>query len=237
MYAELRNSVLHASRGRKRKLRSSDPSRGVNTPLTMPPKNPQIPLPIPPQLSIAIRTARRLGIRHYTISCLAIMGASFALKGSLIRATRLWGAEGALRSDMGIPRMPAEAYFYGPYLDVVRDQLGEVAWEKTWQEGRAMGMEEAIEYGLSEEEPAHSIAPGTRSIGIQTVVLTRREEEVAALLARQDLTTRQIASELSISEHTVAAHIAKIMKKLGFHSRAQITAWVTERRLPSADTD
>jgi DNA-binding CsgD family transcriptional regulator len=35
----------------------------------------------------------------------------------------------------------------------------------------------------------------------------------------------------------VAAHIAKIMKKLGFHSRAQITAWVTERRLPSADTD
>lgn len=44
--------------------------------------------------------------------------------------------------------------------------------------------------------------------------LTRREEDVAALAAL-GLTNRQIASELSISEHTVAIHVARILKKVG----------------------
>jgi serine/threonine-protein kinase PknK len=46
------------------------------------------------------------------------------------------------------------------------------------------------------------------------------------------LTNRQIATELSISEHTVANYIAKVLKKLGSSSRSQITAWVAERRTP-----
>jgi DNA-binding CsgD family transcriptional regulator len=62
-------------------------------------------------------------------------------------------------------------------------------------------------------------------------VLTPREEEVAALVAR-GLTNRQIASALSISEHTAANHIAKILRRLGISSRSQITAWVAERRTP-----
>jgi DNA-binding CsgD family transcriptional regulator len=52
--------------------------------------------------------------------------------------------------------------------------------------------------------------------------LTGRQLEVA-LLASEGLTNRQIASELSISEHTVAAHLRKILKKLGLRSRAQIS--------------
>jgi DNA-binding CsgD family transcriptional regulator len=53
-------------------------------------------------------------------------------------------------------------------------------------------------------------------------VLTRREREVALLVARR-LTNRQIAKELVISEHTVAAHLRRILKKLGLRSRAQIS--------------
>ena len=40
----------------------------------------------------------------------------------------------------------------------------------------------------------------------------------------------QATSELSISEHTVANHVAKILHKLGLDSRSQLTALVVEQR-------
>ena len=64
-----------------------------------------------------------------------------------------------------------------------------------------------------------------------TPPLTRREKEIAVTVAR-GLTNRQIASELVISEHTAATHVAKILKKLGLNSRFQLAAWVTEQGLP-----
>jgi non-specific serine/threonine protein kinase len=60
--------------------------------------------------------------------------------------------------------------------------------------------------------------------------LTPREQEVAVLLV-QGLTNRQISKRLSISERTAGNHVAKILRKLGLHSRAQIAAWATEREL------
>lgn len=64
--------------------------------------------------------------------------------------------------------------------------------------------------------------------------LTRREREVALLLAR-GLTNRQVAAELVLSERTVENHVSRILGKLGFHSRAQIAVWVAEQRLLPAD--
>ena len=55
--------------------------------------------------------------------------------------------------------------------------------------------------------------------------LTRREREVASLVA-QGLTNREIAGRLFISERTAESHVEQIRGKLGFHSRAQIAAWV-----------
>jgi DNA-binding CsgD family transcriptional regulator len=49
------------------------------------------------------------------------------------------------------------------------------------------------------------------------------------------LTNRQIASDQSISEHTAATHVRRILKKLGLQSRAQIGSWLIERRTPPAD--
>jgi DNA-binding CsgD family transcriptional regulator len=51
------------------------------------------------------------------------------------------------------------------------------------------------------------------------------------------LTNRQIASELSISEHTAATHIRRILKKLGLQSRSQIGSWLAERRPFSTEPD
>jgi DNA-binding NarL/FixJ family response regulator len=54
--------------------------------------------------------------------------------------------------------------------------------------------------------------------------LTRREREVAALLAR-GYTNRQIASALVITEGSAHLHVIRLLHKLGFHTRAQVAVW------------
>jgi DNA-binding CsgD family transcriptional regulator len=55
--------------------------------------------------------------------------------------------------------------------------------------------------------------------------LTRREQEIAALVAR-GLSNREIAAASHISERTVESHVQHILDKLGFTNRTQIAAWV-----------
>jgi DNA-binding CsgD family transcriptional regulator len=72
-------------------------------------------------------------------------------------------------------------------------------------------------------EPADVPAPPRA----KPLALTRREREVAALVA-QGLTNRQIAGRLVISERTAETHVEQIRGKLGFRSRAQIAGWVAQ---------
>ena len=51
-------------------------------------------------------------------------------------------------------------------------------------------------------------------------ILTKREREVFNLLIT-NLTTREIASKLNISEKTVRNHISNVMRKLGVKGRSQ----------------
>src|SRR5215207_3721778 len=163
--------------------------------------------------------------------CLQGLAASAASESRQVRAARLWGFAEAL-----LEKIEAAAYIYAPdrcvYQDQVsaaRAQLDQEAWEAAWAEGRAMTSERAIEYALLEEEehepptpvpvPDQQHPPPPPDERAER--LTAREREVA-LLVRRKLTNRQIAKELSISEHTVANHVAKILKKLRLRSRAQI---------------
>jgi non-specific serine/threonine protein kinase len=61
----------------------------------------------------------------------------------------------------------------------------------------------------------------------ETPALTRRESQVADLVAR-GLTNREIAEKLVISPRTAEGHVERVLAKLGFGSRAQIAAWVAE---------
>jgi DNA-binding NarL/FixJ family response regulator len=60
--------------------------------------------------------------------------------------------------------------------------------------------------------------------------LTPREAQVLALLAT-GRTNRAIASELVISEKTVAAHVSSVFTKLGLSSRSAATAYAYEHHL------
>src|SRR3712207_5668503 len=90
-----------------------------------------------------------------------------------------------------------------------------------------MQLERAVVYVLSEEEPK----PPTLVAVLEqqqpqppadepSERLTAREREVALLVGR-GLTNRQIAKEFSISKRTAEHHVARILKRLGLHSRAQ----------------
>ena len=50
-------------------------------------------------------------------------------------------------------------------------------------------------------------------------ILTKREKEVFDLLIK-NLTTKEIAIELNISEKTVRNHISNVMQKLGVKGRS-----------------
>lgn len=52
------------------------------------------------------------------------------------------------------------------------------------------------------------------------IILTPRERQVFTLLI-DNYTTRQIATELKISEKTVRNHISNVIQKLGVESRIQ----------------
>lgn len=90
-----------------------------------------------------------------------------------------------------------------------------------------MSPEQAIEYGLSADEPDPPVVSVPEQL---PPALSRRQREVALLIAR-GLTNRRIAQEFSISERTVTTHVNHILAKLGATSRAQVAAWIVEQRL------
>ena len=57
-------------------------------------------------------------------------------------------------------------------------------------------------------------------------MLTRREREIAALVAR-GFTNRQIAHKLLLPRRTVSTHLEHVFSKLGVQARAEVAVWIT----------
>ena len=114
--------------------------------------------------------------------------------------------------------------------------LGQQRLDAAWAAGRALSLEQAIEYGLTAPAarrgpaPQAPVPPASTVNGQADSPLTARELEVALLLAR-GLTNRQIADELVIAERTASTHVTHILTKLGFSTRAQVAVWAVERGL------
>jgi DNA-binding NarL/FixJ family response regulator len=85
-----------------------------------------------------------------------------------------------------------------------------------------LSVEDAIGYALNEKP--HVVPSPAKA----EMTLTHRERQVAELVA-QGLSNNDIAARLVISRRTAEAHVEHMLLKLGFTSRAQIAAWVTQR--------
>ena len=63
--------------------------------------------------------------------------------------------------------------------------------------------------------------------------LTEREREVLQWVVR-GMTNKEIGSQLSLSPHTIKAHIRTILEKLHVRSRAGAAAWATRHEAPKS---
>jgi non-specific serine/threonine protein kinase len=187
--------------------------------------------------------------RREIAECLEVLAMLARAQDQPFQAARLFGAAEAALEEIGSSMGPSQNPRYGAYVAEVRDTLGDDAFGEAWAEGRAMRLEEAIAAALDTEHLAKAKVAGAGSLGspagrvrasksatptfahAPTDGLTRREQEVAALLAR-GLTNRQIATELTITERTAETHVCKILSKLRLSRRAQLTAWAVEHDLP-----
>jgi DNA-binding NarL/FixJ family response regulator len=84
--------------------------------------------------------------------------------------------------------------------------------------------------GFLKPVPAHNVVRLREGAFPPVGPLSRREEEVAALVAG-GLSNREIAEKLFIGERTVESHVQSILNKLGFRARTQIAAWAASRGL------
>jgi len=102
-------------------------------------------------LHLHFRQKNRVGIAE----CLAGLGGVAGAEKRPEQAARLFGAAQALREAGGalVALYPAEQMDYERNVAIARAQLAgepgkEGSWERAWEGGRAMSMEQAIEYAL-----------------------------------------------------------------------------------------
>ena len=134
-------------------------------------------------------------------------------------AVRLIAAASAMRAEAGLA--PLAGAQTEPYLSVPGSG-------GLWAEGLAMGSDAAVQLAL--DPVSDSVAPVAAAAAVVPGGLTVREREIVALIA-SGRTNKAIADELFISPATAARHVANILAKLGFSSRAQVAVWAAGRDL------
>ena len=138
-------------------------------------------------------------------------------------ALELGGAAAAIRELAGARSIPIWQDRVEGAIDEARRALGPDAAAVALGQGRSLGFAEAASLAQKvAEESTKKETAATR--------LTKRELEIAVMVA-QGMSNRDMAKRLVLAQRTVEGHVENIRSKLGFHSRTQIAAWATERKL------
>ncbi|MGD0687031.1 MAG: LuxR C-terminal-related transcriptional regulator [Streptosporangiaceae bacterium] len=201
-------------------------------------------------LAESLRLSQSTGSRISVARGMEAFAALAALEGRPDRAVQLVAAAATLRKAAHLP--PLSGAKTEQYLAAARD-LGGPAIQRLWALGSGMTSEDAVALALDESgaapdesgsapdaagsalSPAEAasgpvtaaalpVAAGVREAAPLPAGLTQRERQIVALIVA-GRRNKAIADELVISVATVARHVANILAKLGFSSRAQVAAW------------
>jgi non-specific serine/threonine protein kinase len=160
----------------------------------------------------------RIALCFYEFAALA------AIWGQDERAWRLAAAAAALLEADGVLLAAPEEGWVEQQLAPIRQRLPERALAALWAEGQALSLDAAVALAQA-VDPAPPPAAVAPPVALPTVALSRRERQVAELVAR-GLTNRQVADELFLSDRTIDSHVANILGKLSLGNRVQLAAWV-----------
>jgi non-specific serine/threonine protein kinase len=179
-----------------------------------------------PLLAEALRIYQGVGDPRGVAQCQEALAQIASERAQYETAARLIGSAAALRARVAARPPDAEQAKVAAVEDTLGRSLGTEAAGRLIQAGRAMSAQQAVELALAVADgtaPADAIRP-------EPVPLTRREREVAALVA-SGRTNRQIGRVLGISEKTAEVHMQHVMVKLGARSRAEVAAWAVTNNL------
>jgi non-specific serine/threonine protein kinase len=163
--------------------------------------------------------------RRGIAQCFEALAGLTAGRGSYEAAARLLAAAASLRLALAAPLLPAEQQARDLVEVTVRNGLRPDVYDHARHAGRTMSLAAAIRLAKGIGATGGDVAPTGAD-----VPLTRREREVAALVAT-GRTNRQIGRTLGIAEKTAEVHVHNIMGKLGARSRAEVAAWVVAQGL------
>ena len=99
--------------------------------------------------SESLHLLRAMKDRRNIAGCLEGLGSVAADSGQDFRAAKLFGAAHGLREEIGAPLPPVERPHHERAVAMVRTRLGEERFAAALTEGRAITLEQAIEYALT----------------------------------------------------------------------------------------
>jgi predicted ATPase/DNA-binding CsgD family transcriptional regulator len=171
--------------------------------------------------------ALRLTDRTLLAFLLGALAWCHSASGQHERAARLLGCTTAVwrLSGARVGEMSPYQAFDERCAEQARAVLGTAAFDVAFAEGTSLGLDEAIQYALDDKPTKATRGPARAS---EPAALTRREQEIAELVAR-GMSNKTIAATLVIGKRTVETHVENILAKLGFTSRTQVASWVAEQ--------
>jgi DNA-binding CsgD family transcriptional regulator len=176
------------------------------------------------RFSEALTIAHDLGDQWLSTIVLEGLGCVSAATGQPRRALTLLAGATAVRQALKTPRHAAEQAILEWWLGPCRAELGQASAAEIEAEGRATALGDLVADALGADGRPDTAGANVTAAFLDRV-LTRREREVAALVA-QGHSNRQISELLAFTEKTAEAHVSNILHKLELARRAQLTAWV-----------
>ncbi len=134
--------------------------------------------------------------------------------------------------DCSTPELVTDAFTAGAKGVVCRDEPFEVLYKciQRVRAGQVWAKSQELQWimkSLAAREPVHIV----NALGIP--LLTEREEQIVQMVA-ECLPTREIASKLAVSAHTVKNHLFRIYEKLGVSNRSELILYALSSRQSKA---